>query len=87
MLVGAPSPGLLASFYSHLTKIDTAFTNQQDAERLSLRFRDVVLKAIPLIGMPRVLCVLSPLAKAEGQVLSKAKASTLTEKWYVDDLV
>lgn len=35
--------------------------------------------------MPRVLCVLSPLAKAEGQLELRAKSSTLTKKWCVRD--
>ncbi|KAJ9616663.1 hypothetical protein H2200_000382 [Cladophialophora chaetospira] len=80
-LVGAPTPTLLASFYTHLTKIDAGFSSPERASYLSLRFRDVVLKAIPLIGMPRVLCVLSPLAKAEEQLQMRAKTSVLTEKW------
>ncbi|KAK5189848.1 hypothetical protein LTR99_006351 [Exophiala xenobiotica] len=81
-LVGAPEPDLLASFYTYLTTGDREYAAKDRAEHLSLRFRDVVLKAIPLIGMPRVLCVFSPLAKAEGQLESRAKASKLTKKWH-----
>ena len=50
-------------------------------ELLSLRLRDVCLKLITLIGAPRVLCALMPLAKAEGEIQGRVEESVLNAKW------
>lgn len=82
-LASSPDTNLLASFYLHLTQNYPEFQSEEAKSHLSLRFRDILLKLIVLVGAPQVLCVLSPLAKAEGNAESKSKASSLNDKWYV----
>lgn len=82
-LASSPDTNLLASFYLHLTKDYPEFQSEEAKSHISLRFRDILLKLITLVGAPQVLCVLSPLAKAEGNAESKSKASSLNDKWYV----
>ncbi|KAJ5082022.1 hypothetical protein N7532_011065 [Penicillium argentinense] len=50
-------------------------------QAISLIFREVLLKLIPLVGAPRVLCALIPLANAEGNVKAKAANSELDDRW------
>lgn len=87
-LITSPSPELLGQFSSYLTRFDADFISEGEEgakarELLSLRFRDVCLKLITLIGAPRVLCALMPLAKAEGEgdIQGKAEGSVLNAKW------
>jgi hypothetical protein len=80
-LTSSPDTNLLASFYTYLTAHDSSFASTESRKHLSLRLRDVLLKLITLVGAPQVLCVLMPLAKAQGDVESKAASSKLDYKW------
>ena len=82
-LATSPETSALGSFYTYLTASDDAFSSEKAKEHLSLRFRDVLFKLIPLVGGPQVLSVLMPLAKAEGDVERKSKESKLSYKWCV----
>lgn len=73
----------MADFYSHLTRNDPSFHSEESQHRLSLQFRDILLKLVTLVGAPRVLCVLMPLANAEGDVERKSANSVLDKKWLV----
>lgn len=81
-LATSPDTSLLASFYLHLTKEYPEFQSEEGKSRISIRFRDVLLKLLTLVGAPQVLCSLIPLAKAEGNVESESKTSSLNDKWY-----
>ncbi|RTE68902.1 hypothetical protein BHE90_016713 [Fusarium euwallaceae] len=85
-LVTSPDPELLASFYAHVTTHNPDFASEEAKRRLSERFRDVLLKLTTLVGAPRVLCAVMPLAKAEGDVQAKAKCAKLKDKWHTDQL-
>lgn len=78
----SPDPELLASFYSHLSTHDADFASEASRKRLSERFNDVLLKLTTLVGAPKVLCAVMPLAKAEGDVQAKAENSKLNNKWH-----
>lgn len=53
------------------------------SQRLSLQFRDILLKQVGLVGAPQVLMALTPLAAAEGSPQEKARESQLTDKWCI----
>ncbi|OQE40929.1 hypothetical protein PENCOP_c005G01405 [Penicillium coprophilum] len=80
-LAASPSTNLMGNFYSYLTRHDPQFSPEDAQHRLSIRFRDILLKLITLVGAPRVLCVLMPLAEAEGNVKAKSAKSSLDKKW------
>ncbi|EXJ58219.1 hypothetical protein A1O7_05644 [Cladophialophora yegresii CBS 114405] len=58
-------PRLLAEFWSYLTTHDASFAASETQSRLSDRFCDLLLKQITLIGAPRVLSALIPLANVQ----------------------
>jgi hypothetical protein len=76
----SPNPERLGDFWTHLTS-SPAFSSQDAQSNLSLRLRDILLKQVPLIGAPQVLCALIPLAKVQGSPGSKSSESVLSEKW------
>ncbi|KAK5075497.1 hypothetical protein LTR51_003898 [Lithohypha guttulata] len=79
-LATSPSPQLLAEFYTYLTQHNVAFTHEDAKQKLSLQFRDLLLKQVTLNGAPQVLMAMTPLAAAEGTPQGKAKDSQLSEK-------
>ncbi|KAK6378319.1 hypothetical protein LTR64_001704 [Lithohypha guttulata] len=84
-LATSPSPQLLAEFYTYLTQHNVAFTHEDAKQKLSLQFRDLLLKQVTLNGAPQVLMAMTPLAAAEGTPQGKAKDSQLSEKWNTID--
>ncbi len=64
VLTTSPRPELLAEFWTHLTT--EVFSDDESRERLSDRLRDVMLKLLTLIGAPRMLSALIPMAKRQG---------------------
>ncbi|KAI7760917.1 hypothetical protein LZL87_008129 [Fusarium oxysporum] len=85
-LAVSPETSLPASFYTYLKEHEPAFSSEASLDYHGQRFRDVLLKQLSLVGGPQVLSVLIPLAKAEGDVESKAKSSSLNEKWRADKM-
>ena len=88
IIASSSSPELLAPFYKHLVKDDTSFNDPSTRETLSLRLRDVLLKLTVIIGAPRVLSALIPLASIQAELAdppSTPKAqgsdSTMSEQW------
>ncbi|KIW66715.1 hypothetical protein, variant [Phialophora macrospora] len=66
VLTVSDKPRLLADFWSYVTTHDASFSSSPTAQtRLSDRMRDLLLKQITLIGAPRVLSALIPLAKVQ----------------------
>ena len=85
IIAQSPHPERLASLYTHLTTKDSSLSSPESKTRLSLRFRDLLLKQVTLIGAPQVLCALIPLAKVDcaphPSTSDAAKASTLSPQW------
>ena len=88
ILAQSTKPQYLASLYTHLTTNDTSFSTDEAKLTLSLRFRDILLKQVTLVGAPQVLCALMPLAKVDcsayghQDTASAASASTLSQQWH-----
>ncbi|EGU77781.1 hypothetical protein FOPG_16551 [Fusarium oxysporum f. sp. conglutinans race 2 54008] len=85
-LAVSPETSLPASFYTYLKENEPGCSSEASLDYLGQRFRDVLLKQLSLVGGPQVLSVLIPLAKAEGDIESKAKSSSLNEKWFVSSV-
>ena len=88
IIASSSSPELLGPFYRHLVKSDTSFKNPSARETLSLQLRDVLLKLTVLIGAPRVLSALIPLASTQAELAdpsstpeAQASDSTMSEQW------
>ncbi|KPI37394.1 uncharacterized protein AB675_10389 [Cyphellophora attinorum] len=81
ILAQSTQPQLLATLYQHLS------TNREANLQISLRFRDILLKQVTLVGAPQVLCALIPLAKVDcvdyghDDPASATKASKLSPEW------
>ena len=58
-------------------------SGEKEKERVSLRFRDVLMKTWTLTGIPPVIVAFGSLAKEEGEDKERAEGSELSEKWYV----
>lgn len=82
-VAASPSTELLGEFYGYLTKHEPAFATDASRNQLSVRFRDILLKLITLVGAPQVLCVVMSLAAAEGHAAARSEKSSLNDKWYV----
>ncbi|KAJ9609632.1 hypothetical protein H2200_005960 [Cladophialophora chaetospira] len=67
VLTVSPRPNLLAEFWTHITTHDTSFSTPEAHSRLSDRLRDLLLKQLTLIGAPKMLSALIPLAKSQTQ--------------------
>lgn len=72
----------MAEFYTYLTENHEPFASPESKQRLSLQFRDILLKQVVLVGAPQVLMAMTPLAAAEGSPAEKAAESQLSSKWY-----
>ncbi|ETN43128.1 uncharacterized protein HMPREF1541_02286 [Cyphellophora europaea CBS 101466] len=90
IIAQSTKPHHLATLYTHLTTTDPNFNTPASRTRLSLRFRDLLLKQVTLVGAPQVLCAVIPLAKADASdhgaqhasVAAAAQASTLSPQWH-----
>lgn len=83
IIAQSTKPHHLATLYTHLTSNSSVNPTQ-----LSLRFRDLLLKQVTLVGAPQVLCALIPLAKVDcssayshPDAASAAKNSELSQAW------
>ena len=83
ILTSSPSPELLARFCTHLVDHEPSFKEHHELDRLSLRIRDVLIKLTTVIGAPRVLSALIPLASAQsnGDPTTLAVNSKFSAKW------
>jgi hypothetical protein len=87
VLTVSDKPHLLADFWSYMTTHDasiSASSSPAAQTRLSDRMRDLLLKQITLIGAPRVLSALIPLAKVQTEGKGTEERGELDlEQWYV----
>lgn len=81
ILSTSPSPELFAELYSYLRENEVDFRSAEAKQKLSLQFRDILIKQVTLIGAPQVIMALTPMAKAEGSPETKAKESVKSDKW------
>lgn len=87
IIAQSTKPHLLATFYTHLTTKESSLTSADAKLRVSLRFRDLLLKQVTLVGAPQVLCAVIPLAKVDCEAYNQsdpahaARSSSLGEQW------